>query len=73
MQKPDFRLLRKVQAYTVSVYENVFCKLKQEKVIEDKFEQIFYIPSAALGANISYSDELGLNIAGNYEAVFFID
>ena len=73
LQKPDFRLLRKVQAYTVSVYENVFCKLKQEKVIEDKFEQIFYIPSAALGANISYSDELGLNIAGNYEAVFFID
>ncbi|MCS7464513.1 CRISPR-associated endonuclease Cas3'' [Paenibacillus doosanensis] len=54
---PDRRLLRKLQRYTVSIYKRDFNILKEKKVIEEVYPQMF-----ALLPKRAYSKHIGLRI-----------
>jgi len=54
---PDRWLLRKLQRYTVNVYDNEFSELTRRGAIEEIFPQVF-----ATSSNLSYSEEIGLLI-----------
>ncbi|MEG6615828.1 CRISPR-associated helicase Cas3' [Peptococcaceae bacterium 1198_IL3148] len=54
---PDRWLLRKLQRYTVNVYNHEFNELRHRGAIEEVYPQIF-----ALSSNLDYSEEVGLII-----------
>jgi len=72
LEKPDFRILRRAQPFVVSLYKNKFEELRSQKIVESKFDQIHYIPSASSNSNIAYDLEFGLNLSGDYEVGSFI-
>jgi CRISPR-associated endonuclease/helicase Cas3 len=65
---PDRWLMRKLQRYTVNVYQNEFLDLKQRGIIEEVHPKIY-----ALSTKLDYSNEVGLMIAKfDYEVENFI-
>lgn len=52
---PDRWLMRKLQRYSVNVYNNEFYELMRRGAIEEVYPQVF-----ALSSNLDYSDETGL-------------
>lgn len=68
MQAPDFQFLRKIQRYSVSLYEQDLKKARAEKLIEKHTTMPLYYVPAVEEANMLYDKRLGLILDGQYTA-----
>ena len=64
---PDRQLLRKLQRYTVNIFNHDFFKLVQRGAVEEVYSKIF-----ALSSGLDYAEETGLLVDENYSPEQFI-